>query len=154
MEQVQEQISIMDKVLAILQGTNDGSKLAPKHLWLVQEAVNNGMDCFSDYGVEQFNQLYDQVVNHTYDAAKVWFYGIEHMTKDQTGYVYWKGKHIEHFSFGRDTEGEKAAAHKLAGYCREIEKEGNTPCMSELFKIWDLRDAENEVLDAGGAFAD
>lgn len=50
-----------------------------------------------------------------------------HLTKDSQGYVYWKGHHVEHFSFSRDEAGrqrEQRAALALAARCEHLERIG------------------------------
>ena len=44
-----------------------------------------------------FQQLYATVTSGQY--AKPWLAGVEHVTRDHQGYVYWKGSRIEHFTF-------------------------------------------------------
>lgn len=54
-------------------------------------------------------------------------HGIEELTKDGEGYVYWRGVHVEHYSFGWSEDGQarkaESAAH-LAACCRHIEALG------------------------------
>ncbi len=50
---------------------------------------------------------------------------IPHLTQDGEGYVYWKGAHVEHYSFRHDDrENEVAAAHELAKRCLFLESLG------------------------------
>lgn len=53
------------------------------------------------------------------------FLDIENLTKDGEGYVYWKGVHVEHYSFRYEqaTE-ERAAAEGLARRCQHLESIG------------------------------
>ena len=55
----------IDKAIAILEKTNDGDDLAPKHLKLVELAVNNGM---SELGQQEFNKVFEAVEAGTYTA--------------------------------------------------------------------------------------
>lgn len=59
-------------------------------------------------------------------AKEDWFHGVEHLTKDSTGYVYWRGKHVEHFSH-RDFEEEAKEAKNLASRCLALESAGLEP---------------------------
>lgn len=49
------------------------------------------------------------------------------LTKDSQGYVYWRGHHVEHYSFDRTPEGrtlEQAEARELARRCKDLEAAG------------------------------
>jgi hypothetical protein len=46
------------------------------------------------------------------------------LTMDGQGYVYWKGIHVEHFSYGREEQKEADAARKVAARCMNLEKIG------------------------------
>lgn len=118
------QPSNSDKAIAILQGTEDGNKLTPSDLSLVQSAANNQL---TERGQEVFAALYQTVLSGEYtDPASSkfpWFHGILHLTKDHQGYVYWKGKQVEHYSF-QDRDKERAAAERLAANCQALEAKG------------------------------
>ncbi len=50
---------------------------------------------------------------------------IPHLTQDGEGYVYWKGAHVEHYSFRHeDHEREITEAHELARRCEFLEALG------------------------------
>jgi len=54
-------------------------------------------------------------------------HGIEHLTKDSEGNIYWKGVQVERFCFGDDPAGierEKIEAEKIAGICMWLEEKG------------------------------
>ena len=54
-----------------------------------------------------------------------WLHGVQGVTKDGAGYVYWRGNEIEHYSFGRDRErDEEAAARQLQRTCLALEANG------------------------------
>ena len=93
---------VCQKAIHILRQTEDGEKLSPRQLYLVECAVNQVL---SDTGMEQFEALYQKVVAGDWQE---WLFDIEHMTKDHSGYIYWKGSMVEHFTFS-DYEKEKAA---------------------------------------------
>lgn len=113
-----------EKALEILSKTSDGNKLAPRDLYLLQEAVNGNL---SELGMQAFDKLHEQVNAGTYDRAKVYYYDVEHMIKDGQGYIYYKGKHVEHFSY-RNTQAdrarEKADLLALKARCELLEKKG------------------------------
>lgn len=50
-------------------------------------------------------------------------YGHDELTKDGEGYIYWKGIHVEHYSF-HDDNAESLAAGELVNRCRKLEALG------------------------------
>lgn len=116
--------NMCEDVCELLRLTNDGNKLAPKHLSLVQLVVNGEA---SGYGLQEFYKILGQAREGKYDAGKVWAYNIENMTKDQVGYIYWRGSHIEHYSH-RNYREEKTDALQLAERCKLIESKGLEVC--------------------------
>lgn len=113
-------MSIMDQAIEILAKTNDGNDLTPQDLHLVQVTVNRNL---SEAGEVAFANLYRAVADGTYAESKRWFHGIEHLTSDHQGYVYWKGKRVEHFSYNDEQREAEGAAH-LAAKCRTLEANG------------------------------
>jgi hypothetical protein len=113
-------MTLTDKAIAILAATKDGDQLQGRHLALVQAAVNGNL---SETGIAAFEQLHQSVISGAYMQEYHWLHGIEHLTKDGQGYVYWKGQHVEHYSFS-DTDREATAAHKLAEKCHKLEAIG------------------------------
>ena len=75
-----------DMAVMILQSTQDGDDLDPYHLWLVQEWVN---DHLNEKGEAAFRALHAQVIAGQYE--KPWLHGVENLTRDHHGYIYWKG---------------------------------------------------------------
>lgn len=82
----------IDKALFIIQKTNDGDDLSPEHLKLTEMAVNGRLN---DIGQKVFDELYENVKQ---GYKKPWFHGLEYLTIDNEGYVYWKGVHVEHYT--------------------------------------------------------
>jgi hypothetical protein len=109
-----------DKSIQILQLTKDGDSLAPQDLRLVELAVNGGL---SEAGIAAFGKLYEMVLSGTYATMHQWLCGIEHLTRDADGYVYWKGRRAEHYSFS-DNGREADAAHRLAARCTGLDAVG------------------------------
>ncbi|HLO85484.1 MAG TPA: hypothetical protein VK203_10840 [Nostocaceae cyanobacterium] len=103
-----------DKCLAILEKTDDGNKLSPRHLKLIEMSVNQMVN---ETGLQELDRVYEMVISGNYCD---WFHGIEGLTQDYNGYIYWKCSLIEHFSY-RDYDEEKQAAQKLAEICRSLE---------------------------------
>jgi hypothetical protein len=69
-----------------------------------------------------------------------YFYGIEHLTIDDAGYVSWEGKHIEHFDpeFAQ-TNAAKGKARILAARCRHLEKIGKDVKKMNVVLKWEDR---------------
>jgi hypothetical protein len=106
-------------VVKILQLSNDGNDLAPGHLFLCQQCANaKEPDPESDGELD-----YVLAALERGDYKKPWLLGVEHLTKDHQGYVYWKGKEVEHYTFHEDYDHsrERAAALQLARRCRALE---------------------------------
>lgn len=114
------QATIADKAIEILRQTRDGDTLEPRDLKLVEMAVNNFLN---EEGKRAFETLFSSVVSGAYASTPHWFHGIEHMTRDHQGYVYWKGKHIEHYSHSDPSESRRDAL-ELADRCRALEAKG------------------------------
>jgi hypothetical protein len=110
----------IDKAIAILGRTNDGNLLSPADLKLVEIAANDGL---SHKGAVSFEALSQAVGSGDYFKTPQWFHGIENLTRDHEGYVYWKGRHVEHYSF-READEERVAAQELAATCRKLETLG------------------------------
>ena len=121
---------VHEKAIEIIQRTNDGEDLAPRHLKLVENAVNGFL---TEEGMHAFRDLHAQVMK---GYVKPWFCGIEHLTIDHEGYVYWRGVEVEHYSFGPNQRVEcKEAAEELSRRCRTVEERGEKVTMKTV--IWD-----------------
>lgn len=107
-----------DKSIEILRATNDGNDLSPPHLYLVECAVNGFL---TDKGKAAFSDLLKQV-RAGYVAP--WFHGIEHLTHKESGFIYWKGQEVEHYSGNAYSQDRKADALELAARCRHLESLG------------------------------
>lgn len=56
-----------------------------------------------------------------------WLHGHEGVTMDASGYVYWRGREVEHFSYHwRDRRDEESAAKRLKLTCQALEAAGKT----------------------------
>ena len=109
-----------DMSIEILRKTRDGEDLAPEHLWLLQTAVNGWL---AEAGEVAFMDLYANVTSES-GYVRAWLHGQEHLTKYHEGFVYWRGKQVEHYSFREDRDGERAAALELAKRCRYLDRIG------------------------------
>lgn len=115
--------SLIDKALDILSKTNDGDSLDPQHLKLLEYAVNGVLN---EKGVEVFNQLHEQVVAGQYQ--KPYLHGVEYMTRDHEGYIYYKGQHVEHYSsWWVYSLNAKQELEALQDQCIFLEKNGIAP---------------------------
>lgn len=112
-------MNFSEQAIEILHRTHDGNDLAPRDLYLVQLVVNHDSN---EAGEVAFADLYANVIKPG-GYTRPWFYGIEHLTKDHEGYVYWKDRQVEHYSF-HDTDAERAAAEQLARACLACEARG------------------------------
>lgn len=124
--------SLIELGIGILRNSRDGEDLDPAHLALVQAAVNGHL---TERGVLAFRQLHADVISGKY--VKPWLAGIEHVTRDLQGYVYWKQKQVEHFTFSKVEAGHlKAITQQLAEKCRHIEALGLPVCASTYLNCW------------------
>ncbi len=85
--------TLIQKALDIIEHTNDGDDLSPPHLKLTEMAVNGFL---SENGIKLFDELYKQVMTGAY--TKPYLQGVEFMTQDHEGYIYFKDQHVEHYS--------------------------------------------------------
>jgi len=124
--------SIRDKACEILRRTRDGEDLSPEHLWMVQEMVNGRLN---ELGEQEFEKLYQLALQ---GYKKPWFHGIENLTIDHAGYVFWKGKVVEHYNSPWKWSAEaKAAAEDLARRCRHLESLGVEPTTTSAVWEWE-----------------
>jgi len=128
------------RVLDILKRTEDGDKLHPHDLRLVEAAINGHL---TPKGEAAFAELYDKVASGAYVSpfAKP-YWGIPNLTIDRVGYVYWKGQRIEHYTPGWCwTEEARTRAERLARDCRTLEARGVPVTTGNLFTMDDEREA-------------
>lgn len=132
--------TVIERAIEILRRTNDGDDLAPEHLGLVELAVNGRLN---DAGTLAFEELYRNAIKPE-AYTRPWFHGIEHLTRDQQGYVLWKGKQVEHYdSPWCYSEEGKQSAEELARRCRHLESLGEDPDNHKI--IWRWEDYANEM---------
>ena len=129
-------MSYFDKACFILKKTHDGNDLAPEHLRLVEIIVNGHA---SESGEVAFEQLYQSVIA---GYSKPWFCGIENLTRDHEGFVYWKGIQVEHYDhdvFGNDgwQAKMKKDAEELAQRCRFLESKNIKVNTTNAIWKWD-----------------
>ena len=88
------EIRPIDKAIEILSRTNDGNDLSPTHLTLMEHAANGFLN---EKGLEKLEEIYQHVMAGEY--KKPYLQGVEFMTNDNDGFVYFKDKQVEHFSW-------------------------------------------------------
>lgn len=129
-----------DQACEILRATSDGDELEPQHLYLVQCAVNGVL---SELGEQEFQKLLAQVRSPE-GYKRGWYFGIENLTLHHSGYVFWRGVEVEHYSFHDDNGnyGEKAkeSALELARRCLILESKGIVPDTNTA--IWQWKEGE------------
>lgn len=122
--------SIIELAIEIIAATHDGDDLAPHHLKLVEMAVNGFLN---EQGEVAFYELVEQV---RAGYQKPWFHGIEHLTIDHEGFVYWKDKRVEHYTPGwAYSDKAREQAIELAERCKHLEAIGVE--VSGATAIWD-----------------
>lgn len=128
-----------EMAIEMLRATRDGETLAPVDLKLLEMAVNGFLN---EAGDVAFCDLYARVSSGEY--CPPWFHGIEHLTRNHEGYVFWKGFEVEHYS-GTSVYSEdgRQAAIELARRCRHLEAIGETPNCTKA--IWRWEQYESKV---------
>lgn len=118
---------IADQAIEIIQATNDGEDLDPQHLKLVELAVNGFLN---DTAKAAFHALFENVRS---GYVKPWFHGVQNITRDHQGYIYWKAHRIEHFSQAYAHSDEaRLYTQKLARACLVLESKGITPSFANI----------------------
>lgn len=118
-----------EKNLYILENTHDGNDLAPCHLHLVEGSSNHNL---SKKGRKALTDLYKSVIS---GYTKPFYHGVENMTQDLEGYIYWKEIRIEHYSFDEYEEAD-IAIKKLESECKTIESKGLEVTSLRLSALW------------------
>lgn len=127
-------MSLHDICIEILQMTNDGERLSPPHLRLVEMTINNGI---SEAGEIALYKLHENVLS---GYKPDWFHGIEHLTIDHEGFVYWKNIQVEHYTPSwAYSEEARVSAIELVDRCRTVEKRGDKPTTCSV--IWNFKEA-------------
>ncbi len=127
---------LVDMVLSILRGTDDGDNLAPDDLCLVDNAVNNNL---TPEGIRALQQLHENATKAQGYTAP-YLFDIEQLTIDQDRFIRWKGVAVEHFDHGfwkqpHWRERMKADAEAVTAFCRELESSGIQPTL-ETARDW------------------
>ena len=137
--------SLRDEAIEVLRGTRDGDALSSSDLALLQAVVNAGsLQGLSEWAQERWPAIVADVRSDSY--VRPWFHDIENLTKDHEGYVLWRGKSVEHYSFPeKRRDAEKIAAQKLAAACLRLECDSISPTTTNLFAFWDRMRRASEL---------
>jgi len=122
-----------EEAIEVLQLTNDGDDLGPDDLSLLQSAVN---DHLTEIGLIAFDQLHERCKAGSYQRP--FLFGLEPLTQDLEGYVYYKQFRVEHYSFSSDpglTERLRQDAIRLIIACRQLEEMTITPSISTVLSL-------------------
>lgn len=123
--------TIADNALEILPLSRDGEDLDPKHLKLVECAVNGRRN---QKGLRRVRELLAQL-RHGYRTP--WFHGVQHMTRNHAGYVLSKGRAIEHFSGDcANSDEAKTYVEELARRCTILETKEITADTADVVWRW------------------
>ena len=115
-----EGLSNQQKCLAILEQDPDGESLAPGHVGFVVYAMQNSLDAAQQ---KTLDELYRQVINETYVLP--WHLGVEHMTMDSDGTMFFKGRVVEYYNRNLAfTLGARADLVRLQQTCLFLEARG------------------------------
>jgi hypothetical protein len=130
---VEEIHSTCDMAGDILQRTNDGNDLEPMHLKLIEDAVNGFLN---EKGIEYLKEIHKTVMEGKYKKPP--FHGIENLSIDHVGYIYWKGKQVEHYDlpWAYSEEAHKAAL-ELERRCKILESIGIVPSVNSVIWGWE-----------------
>ena len=122
-----------ETAIDILRKTNDGEDLDPRHLKLLEMAVNGFLNA---KGEAAFRELHASVQA---GYQKPWLHGVENLTIGHTGYVRWKGRIVEHYDISSAFSAKsKAEAQELGRRCAILEAKGIEPTTRTA--IWEWED--------------
>jgi len=108
-----------EKVIRILELTENGINLSLSQFQML-EFISKNAKTLDLKQQQDFDELYQKVLNNDY---KEFFHGIENVTQNSEGYVYWKGVPIDEF-YHINKNKEKKSAQDLARRCNQIESKG------------------------------
>jgi hypothetical protein len=89
-------MNIQKKIATINRYTSKGNNISNRHTYALYR-ISKG--CRTPYDLAMLNQAYMQVKEGTYYKLKNCHFGVEHITQDGEGYIYYKGEYIDHFSY-------------------------------------------------------
>lgn len=129
-----------DKSIEILRKTKDGNDLDPMDLSIIQSAINGNLN---EKGLQYFDDLHTRVMTGQY--RKPWLAGIENITRDAEGYIYWRNFEVEHFTFrGMSADEIETACKSIETKCKHLEAIGVEPSITTV--IWRWEEYENRAV--------
>ena len=125
----------------ILQLSNDGDDLAPEHLKLIEISANHGLN---KRGEQELQDIYNNLKEGKYKAP--WFMGVSGMTQDHEGYIYYHGKHVEHYtnSAFENAEAIKKDLIELKNRCELLIKNNVEVTAGNTVWLWGNHDFQKE----------
>jgi len=128
-----------DMIHYILQNTDDGNELGGRDLSLIEAGANGNLN---EAGKKALKELHKKVQDGDYELPR--FHGIKHMSQDQEGYVLWRGKRVEHYTFD-DYQDEEFSAKELEANILDLESKGVDPTWGNISDNFDnLRKNQNQ----------
>lgn len=131
-----------EKVIKIIEKTQDGSLLSPHELFYTQEYLNLNLN---EKGEQEVEKLYQSIMDGTFiPFPERWFRNIENMTvdtKDAGGglWILWKGHCIEHYDITYAYSDKALEALKeLQRRCEKLESKNIKPTTTTV--IWNWRE--------------
>lgn len=119
------------KAQAILQATENGGKLAAQHRRLL-ELADHGVP-LSPYQQEELDGIYAKLPEYT----PPFVHGVEHMTIDWDGTLYYKGEAVDYGALvWTETLCGRADVVRVQDQCRFLEAQGIRPTAEEIFFNW------------------
>lgn len=129
-----------EKILKIIEETEDGSLLSPRELFYTQEYLNLNLN---EKGEQKIEELYQSIINDTFvPFIKRWFRNIENISADPKGaggglWILWKNNCIEHYdvTYAYSDEGLKAL-RELERRCKILESRNVKPTKAAVIWNW------------------
>jgi hypothetical protein len=113
----------IQKRIAAIERHAPGSTLTYFHKHIIHRIR---LGCRTPFDLAMLNQAYIQVKESTYHKLKNCHFGVEHITQDGEGYIYYKGEYIDHFSYeSKEWLEEWQATRTAANICKLLEKKGH-----------------------------
>jgi hypothetical protein len=120
-----------ETAIDILTRTSDGDDLAPTRSEVARKRRQRTPH---RKGKIAFADLNKRVVN---GYVRLWFRGVEHVTIDHEGYIYWRGNHVEHYCIRLMTaERQQSETEGLARRCLIVEGRGLAVSSTNLIWHW------------------
>ena len=110
-----------NEVYEIMSLTNNGRDLDFQNLKRLNVYFDGYKTEFPKEEEVHYAELLGKARNGVFNTP--WFHGVENMTMDSQGYIYWRGNHIDHYSFD-DLLAERESLLDLEKQCLILESKG------------------------------